>query len=37
MAFVLMIFICFGIGVILIYVFKMRKIPLYKMQRKLFF
>ena len=29
-----MIFICFGIGVILVYVFNLKKIPLYKMQRK---
>jgi hypothetical protein len=32
-----MIFCCFGMGTILIYVFKLRKIPVYKMKRKLFF
>ena len=32
-----MIFCCFGMGTILIYVFSMRKVPVYKMQKKLFF
>ena len=37
MTFVLLILCCFGMGVILIYVFSMRKVPLYKMRKRVFF
>lgn len=37
MSFVLLILCCFGMGVILIYVFSLRKVPLYKMRKRVFF